>query len=115
MNLQHYRAGPMRIKKGIRFALGFVLAAFLFDGTANAIIVDPINVETLSKASSGVVSHDIQGTVTTTDDVAVRNVKVTAVPVPPAAILFGSALLGIGFLSRRRRKKKQKNSVSTVA
>lgn len=42
-------------------------------------------------------------------------VSMSAVPVPPAAILFGSALLGIGFLSRRRRRKKQNNSMATAA
>jgi hypothetical protein len=34
-----------------------------------------------------------------------------AVPLPPAALLFGSALMGLGLLSRRRRKR----DVSTTA
>lgn len=32
--------------------------------------------------------------------------QVATVPVPPAILLFGSALAGIGFLSRKRRKKQ---------
>jgi hypothetical protein len=34
------------------------------------------------------------------------SVGATVVPLPPAALLFGSALAGIGLLSRRRRKRK---------
>ncbi|MFK5979000.1 MAG: hypothetical protein QM488_08965 [Rhizobiaceae bacterium] len=33
------------------------------------------------------------------------SLKVAAVPVPPALLLFGSSILGIGLLSRRRRRK----------
>lgn len=32
------------------------------------------------------------------------DLRVEAVPVPPALLLFGSALAGLGFLSRRRKK-----------
>lgn len=56
---------------------------------------------------SGVTSLIITGNVSTTNG-AILNLQITAVPVPPAAILFGSALLGIGFLSRRRKKKQKK-------
>lgn len=31
---------------------------------------------------------------------------VSAVPLPPAVIAFGTAMLGVGFLARRRRKQK---------
>jgi hypothetical protein len=30
----------------------------------------------------------------------------SAVPLPPAALLFGSALVGLGFMSRRRRNQR---------
>ena len=33
-------------------------------------------------------------------------VTVAAVPLPPAVIAFGTAMLGVGFLARRRRKQK---------
>lgn len=33
------------------------------------------------------------------------DIRVAAVPVPPALLLFGTSLLGFGFLSRRRRRK----------
>ena len=32
---------------------------------------------------------------------------VLATPLPPAVIAFGTAMLGVGFLARRRRKKKE--------
>ena len=32
---------------------------------------------------------------------------VAAVPLPPAVIAFGTAMLGVGFLARRKRKKKE--------
>tara|TARA_R110002096_G_scaffold416576_2_gene619459 strand:- start:305860 stop:306363 length:504 start_codon:yes stop_codon:yes gene_type:complete len=32
---------------------------------------------------------------------------VAAVPLPPAVIAFSTAMLGVGFLARRRRKKKE--------
>lgn len=34
------------------------------------------------------------------------SVTVAAVPLPPAVIAFSTAMLGVGFLARRRRKKK---------
>ena len=33
------------------------------------------------------------------------SLQVAAVPLPPALLLFGTSILGLGFLSRRRRKK----------
>ncbi len=41
----------------------------------------------------------------------ILNVQISAVPLPPAALLFGSALLGIGFLARRRRKSPGSNKL----
>ena len=38
-------------------------------------------------------------------DVFSGNLSFAAIPVPPAAILFGTALVGMGFLSRRRRRR----------
>lgn len=32
--------------------------------------------------------------------------EVSAVPIPPALLLFGSALAGVGFLSRKRKKEE---------
>lgn len=40
------------------------------------------------------------------DDLAVR-ISVTAVPLPPAALLFGGAMIGLGWLSRRRKQDPQ--------
>lgn len=37
------------------------------------------------------------------DDMAMR-ISVTAIPLPPSLVLFGGALVGLGFLARRRRK-----------
>ena len=34
-------------------------------------------------------------------------VNVSTVPLPPAVIAFGTAMLGVGFLARRKRKKKE--------
>jgi hypothetical protein len=31
------------------------------------------------------------------------DISLTAVPIPPALLLFGSALIGLGYLARRRR------------
>ena len=41
------------------------------------------------------------------------NLRFAAIPVPPAAVLFGTALLGMGFLSRRRRRRM--NSIVTAS
>lgn len=38
-------------------------------------------------------------------DLSNFDLRVEAVPVPPAVLLFGTALVGMGFLSRRRRRK----------
>jgi len=35
------------------------------------------------------------------------SLTVSAVPLPPAVIAFGTAMLGVGFLARRKRKKKE--------
>lgn len=37
------------------------------------------------------------------DDMAMR-ISVTAVPLPPSLLLFGGAMIGLGFLARRRKK-----------
>lgn len=34
------------------------------------------------------------------------DVRVSTVPIPPALLLFGSALAGVGFLSRKRKKQE---------
>lgn len=34
------------------------------------------------------------------------DIQVSAVPIPPALLLFGSALAGVGFLSRKRKKQE---------
>jgi hypothetical protein len=34
----------------------------------------------------------------------IDNVQISVVPLPPAALLFGGALAGLGWISRRRRK-----------
>lgn len=39
------------------------------------------------------------------DDYALAAVTVSAVPLPPALLMFGVAMGGIGFLARRRKKK----------
>ena len=39
------------------------------------------------------------------DGFDVGEITYTAVPIPPAALLFGTALIGMGFLSRRRKQK----------
>ncbi|MCG8490941.1 MAG: PEP-CTERM sorting domain-containing protein [Sneathiellales bacterium] len=38
------------------------------------------------------------------DDFKIASVQVSAVPLPPAMALFGGAVLGLGWLSRRRKK-----------
>lgn len=40
------------------------------------------------------------------DDLALR-ISVTAVPLPPAILLFGGAMIGLGWLSRRRKLDPQ--------
>ncbi len=42
------------------------------------------------------------------DDYALAAVNVSAVPLPPALIMFGAAMGGIGFLARKRRKENNK-------
>ena len=32
------------------------------------------------------------------------NIALSAIPLPPAALLFGTALVGMGFLARRKRR-----------
>lgn len=39
------------------------------------------------------------------NDFALAGVQVEAIPIPPAAFLFGTALVGMGLLSRRRKKQ----------
>lgn len=39
---------------------------------------------------------------------------VAAVPIPPALLLFGTSLLGLGFLSSRRRRRKVGSKVAVV-
>lgn len=43
------------------------------------------------------------------DDYALAAVGVSAVPLPPALLMFGAALGGIGFLGSRRQKKNKDN------
>ena len=41
-----------------------------------------------------------------TNDYSLAGVKVEAIPIPPAVLLFGTALIGMGFLARRRKQRE---------
>ncbi|MEM1047678.1 MAG: hypothetical protein AAGL24_16080 [Pseudomonadota bacterium] len=44
------------------------------------------------------------GAIGAADNFTIASISVTAVPLPPALLLLGSALVGLGFMSRRRRQ-----------
>ena len=69
------------------------------DGSGNELVTE-MTLSLLSGAVLGVYTLRITGDALTTQ---IYNIAVTTTPLPPALLLFGSALAGLGLLGRRRR------------
>jgi hypothetical protein len=88
--------------------------SYFFDGDGNGNLDGDILADSLNPNGAGS-NYTFGGTyfgtlfgigaVDSNDEFRVRSITVSAVPVPAALPLFGAALLGMGFLARRRKQK----------